>query len=388
MAVDLEVKEIVAAVQHLKAATMEKVAKVEGAVSDLNEKSAALSDRMLGMEQALVKGLKNAGGGGDSAFEGPGQALMEKRDLIEQLRDGTAKSIRFAVKGFHPIEQKAVTTATFPVVAARDPEMYYELTRPMSVRDLLITRPTAAGVEYVKAQRSGNAAPQYDPDTNTSDGALKKQLDVTFSLENAKVSTIACWVPVSRQALDDVEELQFFLNTTLLDAVREEEDRQLLYGSGVANNLEGLMTQATAYNRGQTGDRANDTLRRAITQVQLARGTPTGIVLNPQGLERLELETDQQGRYLMTFDVTVNGRSVTWRVPVVATDAMAADDFLVGDFVRAARLYDRQNATVMISLEHADFFVRNMAAILAEERLTLATPRPQLLVKGTFAAAA
>ena len=60
------------------------------------------------------------------------------------------------------------------------------------------------------------------------------------------------------------------------------------------------MTVASAYNRGQASDGPSDTIRRAITQVQLARGVVSGIVLNPQGLERLELEKDGEGRYLFT----------------------------------------------------------------------------------------
>jgi hypothetical protein len=86
-------------------------------------------------------------------------------------------------------------------------------------------------------------------------------------------------------------------------------------------------------------DGPNATVRRAITQVQLARGTPTGLVVNPVALEPLELETDEQGRYLVTYSVTADGRTTSWRVPVVATDAMQESQFLIGDFVRAARLH-------------------------------------------------
>lgn len=69
----------------------------------------------------------------------------------------------------------------------------------------------------------------------------------------------------------------------------------------------------------------------------------------------------------------------------MVTDALAADEFLVGNFQRAARLYDRMQATVEIATQHADFFTRNLVAILAEERVALTVPRPDMLVKGTFA---
>jgi hypothetical protein len=39
---------------------------------------------------------------------------------------------------------------------------------------------------------------------------------------------------------------------------------------------------------------------------------------------------------------------------------------------------------VAISMEHADFWVRNLVAILAELRIALTIPRPELLIKGAF----
>jgi HK97 family phage major capsid protein len=63
---------------------------------------------------------------------------------------------------------------------------------------------------------------------------------------------------------------------------------------------------------------------------------------------------------------------------------MAESQFLVGAFAMAAMIWDRNNATVEISREHSDFFVRNMAAILVEERLALTVFRSDALVFGGF----
>jgi HK97 family phage major capsid protein len=63
---------------------------------------------------------------------------------------------------------------------------------------------------------------------------------------------------------------------------------------------------------------------------------------------------------------------------------MAAGHFLAGDYQLAADLYDRQQANIEISREHSDFFVKNMVAILCEERLALVTYRAEALVKGAF----
>jgi hypothetical protein len=44
----------------------------------------------------------------------------------------------------------------------------------------------------------------------------------------------------------------------------------------------------------------------------------------------------------------------------------------------------RQDATVEISTEHADYFVRNMVAIRAELRAALVVMRPGAYVKGNL----
>ena len=61
---------------------------------------------------------------------------------------------------------------------------------------------------------------------------------------------------------------------------------------------------------------------------------------------------------------------------------MAPDKFLTGAFDLAAQIFDRQNATVDMSTEDQDNFVKNKVTVRAEERLGLAVYRPEALVYG------
>jgi HK97 family phage major capsid protein len=56
--------------------------------------------------------------------------------------------------------------------------------------------------------------------------------------------------------------------------------------------------------------------------------------------------------------------------------------FLVGAFALGAQIYDRLTATVMISTENEDDFIRNLVTVLCEERLAFAVKRPAAFVKG------
>ena len=54
------------------------------------------------------------------------------------------------------------------------------------------------------------------------------------------------------------------------------------------------------------------------------------------------------------------------------------------DAVNAGYIADREDALVRISEHHDDFFVRNMVAILCEERTALVIERGGAIVKGTL----
>jgi HK97 family phage major capsid protein len=308
-------------------------------------------------------------------------ATVLKAPDLDQVRRNSIKNLRIPVNGFGLGQKAAVVTGgSLHTRSERDIEVYGPLGRRTAVRDLLVVKPTTApSIEYLLGTRTGGAAIQ------ATEGDQKSELALAFELKQAPVRTVAVWIPASRQALDDEAMLGDYLDTELRDALQLTEDAQLLKGDGNGTNINGLWTQAVAYNRAVADDSPSDTLRRAITQVQLSRGVVSGVVINPIGLELLELDKDNEGRYQVAYAVTdADGRTIVWRVPVVVTDALAADEFLVGDFSRAAHLYDRQQATVEIATQHADFFTRNLVAILAEERLALTVSRPDMLVKGKF----
>jgi HK97 family phage major capsid protein len=106
--------------------------------------------------------------------------------------------------------------------------------------------------------------------------------------------------------------------------------------------------------------------------------------LHPNDWEDIELTKDSQGQYLIAVSVAMGGEPRVWRMPVIDTPAMAEGTGLVGAFGTAAQLYDREQASIRISEQHSDFFVRNAIVILAEQRLALAVKRPEAFVSIDF----
>jgi HK97 family phage major capsid protein len=253
--------------------------------------------------------------------------------------------------------------------------------RDMTVRDLITPgRTSSSAIQYPQETGYTNAAA-----TVPEDGTLKPQSDLKFDIKTSAVTTIAAWVLATRQILDDVPMLQSYIDGRLRYGLRYAEELQLLHGDGLGVNLNGIYTQATAI--GDPGTMAGatklDVLRYAMLMASLAEYPATGIVLHPTDWASIELTKDSTGRYIIG-DPKSEAPARVWGLPVVATQAMILDKFLVGAFKAGAQIFDRQNATVEVSTEDSDNFRKNLVTILAEERLALAVYRPAAFVKGDF----
>lgn len=254
--------------------------------------------------------------------------------------------------------------------------------RRMTVRALLAQGNTSSNsIEYDKEKGfTNNAAP-------VAEGALKPQSDIQYEEATATVRTIAHWMRASVQILADAPGLRSMIDNRLRYGLAYVEEAQLLNGSGTGQNLSGLVTEASAF-VAPTGATAAtqeiDTIRLAMLQVALAEYPPNGIVVNPINWHNIEVLKDANGQYLVgnprgTLSPTL------WSLPVVPTQAMGVGKMLVGAFDLAAQIFDRQDATVEVSTEDQDNFVKNKVTIRAEERLALAIYRPEALVYGDLA---
>lgn len=230
----------------------------------------------------------------------------------------------------------------------------------------------------------------------TPHGGTKPQANLSFGSETVSISTIAHWIPIHRQTLDDIGVLQAMVDTELTYGLGQVEEDQILFGNGESGNLLGIMNRVAGNVQGEraiqvhggiaAGDQRLDHIRRAITKAEVAQYPINGIVMNPIDWEAIELLKDANGNYLY---VTVNaGRERrVWQIPVVTTTAMPAGQFLAGAFGMGCYLFDRESANVRTSESHASFFIQNTIAVLAEERIGIGLPRPEALIKGSFAAA-
>lgn len=334
-----------------------------------------------GVAKAIVEELEQKsvrGFGGESRDETWGEQFANA-DGLKSFAEDHSRPGRFRMEVKTTVTTGGTSGGPTGLQAYRDALLMLPM-RPLRVRNLLPTvQITTGAVEYPEQTTRTNNANTV-PETT-----LKPESAYGFTMRTATPKVIAHWVPASRQILEDAPQLRGIIDTELLYGLSLKEDAQLLGGDGTGENLSGLITNATAYSAPITiaGSNMLDQVGLGILQTTLADFTPTGIVMHPSDWMRIRLLKDGQGKYLLG-DPGAAVPPVLFGLPVVETTSMAVDKFLVGDFQRAATLYDRWSPRVEVSTEHADFFTRNLVAILAEQRLALAVKQAAALTFGDF----
>ncbi len=253
----------------------------------------------------------------------------------------------------------------------------------LTVRDLLAPGDTESNaVAYLREMLFTNAA------APVAENTTKPYSDITFEEVLSGVKTIAHLMKVAKQTLDDLPQLRSIINGRLLNGLKRVEDTQLLFGSGVGNNLHGIYTQATAFanpSTKTTPSNSLDVMRLAMLQVTLAELSATGHVMHDIDWTDIELIKDANTKGYLFSNPFGTLEARLWGLPVAQTNqAGMLDNFLTGSFADAAQIFDREDANVVVSTENADDFEKNMVSIRAEERLALAVYRPQAFVKGSL----
>lgn len=326
---------------------------------------------------------------GEIVTEDDGLKAFAKRwhkgGVVIPVSDGT----------FFPCELQSKTTITSSAVGSstpgilvpdRLPGIITPGVRRLRVRDLVTRIPTeSSAIEWLKENAFTNAASPVAETISKPESAL------TFTIDNIPIRTIAAWLPAAKQILADFKLLGAYINTRLMNGLMDVEDYELVAGDGTGQHISGMIPEATAYDtaRNVTGDTKLDTLNHAISQMEGVLQEADGIIINPRDWRTIQLLKTNEGSVANNGAYLMGGPQgtispVVWGLPVALTTAMTTGKFLVGSFKRHCYLFDRMSAQIDISTEHSDYFVRNMVAIRAEERIGFAVTRTDAIIYGTF----
>lgn len=362
--------------KEFSAAVEKQFSTLSADVQEALKKSNATEAILFELEQKMAR---SDSWGGERAPSTWGEQFVDSEGLKE-FTETRSRPARFRMDVKATLTTGATSGGPLSVPAYRDAPNNMPQRR-MRIRDLLpVVGISTGAVEYPKQTTRTNNA-----DT-VAEGNTKPESAYGWTMETVTPKVIAHWVPASRQILEDAPQLRDTIDTELLYGLALKEEEQLLTGDGTGENLDGLITNSTAYSApfDPAGTETMlDTLALGILQCALAEEPADGIVVHPSDWMRMRLLKDTDGKYILG-DPAATVQPVLFGLPVIATQAMTVDKFLVGNFRRAATLYDRWTPRVEVSTEHADFFTSNKVAILAEERIALAPKNAAALTYGDF----
>jgi HK97 family phage major capsid protein len=195
----------------------------------------------------------------------------------------------------------------------------------------------------------------------------KPEATLGFAIVTATASTYSSWVPVTRRSFSDSAEVAALVDTRLVQDARQA--------------LETALLASVDAGAGQSQARGADThslaVLKAITLLGTADSEPSAVVVTPATFESVASSATPAGGF------TVDGGLVRlWGVPLVASPSAPATVAFVADWQAAAAVWYR-DAAVLLSNDHADYFVRNLSALLVEARAAHAVTAPRAVVKLT-----
>jgi HK97 family phage major capsid protein len=285
-------------------------------------------------------------------------------EVLRQVRGEGSKDL--AVTG-------PIALASPVLEPVRDPE------RPRYIADLIpaeaVTGPTVTF--WRQTLRDLNAAPWAYPSVATGVNP-KPESNLGLTAVDADVTTIAHIVPDVRKAdLADNRALAGFVQGEMYLGLRLAVDEQIILGTGIAPELEGLSAVSGVQSQ-PFATNVLTTLRKARTKLELENFVPDALVISPTDAEALDLTVDGQSRFYFARPQQ-SGADPVWSVRTVTSPVVPNGTAWMGDFGNGARIFSREQAT--LEMDPYSRFSENLITFRAELRMAFGVLRPKAFVE-------
>lgn len=311
------------------------------------------------------------------------QALEQKGDMKDILKKDSKGSLNFSIKA--PVLES--TDLTGEVIApTRRAGIVLPPSRALHVRDLMRVSP------------SGGGKFTYTRETAYTDGTAiieegDKYPESRIQLTQASVDPvkIGAYMKLSLEILSDIPGLQAYVSGRMRTKLMYKEDQQVIFGTGLSGEIQGLYTAATAFAAGTrivASPNMFDVLEVAASKTRINEYVANGAIVSPEDFSVMRTTKNSQGNYLLPELMFSGQRAVSIAgMTIIESTLMTPGSFLVGDFLNAAELLDVWDLAINIAYENEDDFLRDLVTIKISERIMMPIYFPQAFIKGTFTAA-
>jgi HK97 family phage major capsid protein len=216
-------------------------------------------------------------------------------------------------------------------------------------------------------------------------GATKPAVTLVTQKLEARARKIAVTTLVNDEDLADFSAFMQYVSAELQRLVIDQENIQLLTGTGVGENLTGIFTTAGILTRVKAvaPETGIDTLALAAADLRNGSALVSTSVyaMHPTTWTNLTLLKDGQLRYLLGNPAEQDAAKL-WGVPVVQSTGIAVGSVLGMNAQAVGAAYVRQGLTVQTDYGTTGF-EKNQTAFRCEERIALAVVKPAAAIKVT-----
>ena len=294
-----------------------------------------------------------------------GQTFVES----EQFRGYTGRGQSGVVEltDFMPHQQRApIHTTDLAIAPYVLPPRVQNTVMPPLLQVVDVVGVSSGTVEWVVV--GGDPKAQV-----VGEGLAKPESALTFTPESATLDTLAHWIQITRQALEDATYIRSVIEGKLRRGVT----------LAIVDAIQAAITAATLPGAIMPlGGSLIEAIRVGVGTVQSNGYNPNAVILNPADWAALDIAV---------MGGTLNGPTVGtnfWGLTPIASTIQAAGTALVGDFKSGVTWFDRNVASVFMSDSHQDLLIKNTLVILAETRGKAAVPEPLALCECSVSATA
>lgn len=337
------------------------------------------AEQMAETEQ-IEENLKRRGDGGGGGIPHPeptdeagkakkeksiGELFVESPAFKNWKTPGTTASLPFEIKTLFQ------TTAGWAPEITRSPKIVdYAVNRPRMIDVMPMTTTQFAGGKYMEETTYGDAA------VEVAEGAVKPEAELALTERTFNLETIAVWIPVTEQQLEDVPRVQAYLENRLRFMLRRRLDRQLVLGSGVSPQIMGVLNKPGIQTQAKGSDPVIDAIRKAATKVLVTGDAePNAFITHPNDWQDVVLLRTTDGIYIWGNPFTGQGPERIWGLSVVENPRITEGTGVVGDFVNFSEIVTKGGVDVQVGWIN-DMFTKNQRAIRVEMRAAAVWYRP------------
>lgn len=315
------------------------------------------------------------------------QALVEKTDELNKFARKETRSLIIDLKAAGDITTANVTSGTRYGQIMR-PGIIEIPKRKVHIRSLVPNGTVDAGntLTFMREASTGEGAP-----APVAEGAAKPQFDLDLEEANVGIETIAGYVRFTRKAMLNIAGFISFLQSRMPEKLLVVEDSNMLYGDGVSPNLKGILTLGNFTAATSTATILVEQIIDSLAQLEdsdTAQRTANGILLRPaEYYNFFKNKATGSGEYDLPDNVTfADGTLFISGVPVYASTALLATDYVVGDFQMGAQFLVQEGMRIEFFEQDADNVTKNKITARIEETVAFPIFGSTYFIKGSVPA--